>query len=162
MEGNRNCFPSPTKGNNMAAPSEALLRLFPFRFLEHTELKSWVLEVHDILAQTVVFSSSPWFEPGTSSRLGRPFRVVAGVGLSLLPSPPPWRRPPLAPWLRLIPVAWLPGCLGALWAATEARAKYLCTQQAPVSPVLLLPNVYLLQLPCSPQWLLMGVTGTML
>lgn len=70
MEGNRNCFPSPTKGDNMAAPSEALLRLFPFRFLEHTELKSWVLEVHGILAQTVVFSSSPWFGLSLEPPLG--------------------------------------------------------------------------------------------
>lgn len=48
------------------------------------------------------------------------------------------------------------------WAATEAGAKYLCPLQAHVSPVLLLLNVYLLQLPCSPWWLLMGVTDTLL
>lgn len=80
----------------------------------------------------------------------------------MLPSPWPWHRPPLALWPRLIPVAWSPGCLGALWAATEARAKYLCTLQAHASPVSLLLNVYLLQLPCSQWWLPMGVTGTML
>lgn len=65
----------------------------------------------------------------------------------MLPNPWPWHRPSLALWPRLIPVAWPPGCLGALRAATEARAKYLCILQAHVSPVLLLLNVYLLQLP---------------
>lgn len=64
-----------------------------------------------------------------------PLRVVArGVCVSLLPNPWPWHRPSLALWPRLIPVAWPPGCLGALRAATEARAKYLCTLQAHCQP----------------------------
>lgn len=155
----------------MAALPIALFSLMvPFRFLACTELRSWILEVHGILAQTVVLYSLPlpghsvWVEPRTSYRVNRPLRVLSrgGGDVSLLPSPWPWYRPLLALWSRLIPVAWPLGCLGALWAATEAGAKYLCPLQAHVSPVLLLLNVYLLQLPCSPWWLLMGVTGTLL
>lgn len=56
-EGNRNRFPPPTKGDNTAALPIALFKL---TYLERSELRSWVLEVHGILAQTVVFSSSPW------------------------------------------------------------------------------------------------------
>lgn len=45
----------------MAALPRALFRLtVPFMFLDCTELRFWVVEVHGILAQTIVFSSSPW------------------------------------------------------------------------------------------------------
>lgn len=56
MEGNKNCFPPLTKVNNMAALPIALLRLTFLLYVSGMqELKSRVLEVHGILAQTVVF-----------------------------------------------------------------------------------------------------------
>lgn len=60
MEDRSICVTQRETNSTMAALPVALLRLtVPVRFLECTELRSWVLGVHGILAQTAVFSSSP-------------------------------------------------------------------------------------------------------
>lgn len=60
------------------------------------------------------------------------------------------------------PALW-PTChMGVPEVASDAAVgpRHLCAQQALVSSVSLLLNVYLLQLPCSPWRLLVGAAGT--
>lgn len=82
MEGNKNCFPPLTKVNNMAALPIALLRL-TFLWNARADISgsggSWNIGSNCCIL--FLPGHSVWFERRTSSRLGRPFSVVAGGNL---------------------------------------------------------------------------------